>query len=100
MPNCFQLTRRDDHTVVFLQAVDAELAQHLDLPFHPKFWVHGWYDCIGFSVAMGKTLPELIDRYAEWETKEHGEMWEATHALYRIAAYLNEHYTTDAWAER
>lgn len=102
MPNCFALTRKGDSSATPLQQVDRELCQNLELPFDELQWVCHWYDLIGFSVAMGRTLPELIDRFQKNATLHADDAEGRDHylVLVRIAAYLNEHYSTDAWAER
>lgn len=98
MPNCYNLTRKGWPSPATLQTVDAELCQNLSLPFDDVHWTCDWHNIIGFSLAMGRTLPELIDRHRENETK-YPEDRDTYHDLVRICAYLNEHYTVDAWAE-
>lgn len=88
MPNCFSLTRKGEATPTPLQEIDRELCQNLDLPYDDLEYTCEWYSIIGFALAMGGTLNQIV------ETLEPGSN------RYRIAAYLNEHFTSDAWAER
>lgn len=98
MPNCFQLTKKGYPSPAILKVVDAELCQNLDLPFLGHRWTCGWYNDLGLALACGKTLPEMIDIY---QVKVVKRVRSSEHdvAMYRIACYLNEHYTTDAWVE-
>jgi len=98
MPNCFNLTRKTDLDAgpVALAKVDEELCARFQEPVHETKWFRDWYNIIGFSVAMGRTLPELIERYAnpgEGDDKE----WYAE--LYQVAEWLDANFTTSAWAE-
>jgi len=89
MPSCFSLTRRGDSGRAILQEIDKDICQNLDIPFNEKEWAHGWYNFIGLALAMGHSLEYIIDlcwKHEEWLSL-------------RIAAYLNENYTSDAWHE-
>lgn len=102
MPNCFQLTRKGYPSPAVLQSIDAELCQNLDLPFSEDKWACGWYDLIGFSLACGRTFDEIADAIKEGCIKDNNEdirQRDRGYQLLRINHYLNEHYTTDAWAE-
>lgn len=92
MPACFQLTRKGETGPTALQAVDEELCRHLGVEVHPKWWVDGWYDSIGFAIATGTALgsQELRDRVAGYP--DQGRLPE-------ILAYLEEHFTSDSWTE-
>ncbi len=103
MPNCFQLTRkaalRDG--AVALQAIDSELCAAFNEPCDPKEWFHGWYNYIGFLIAMGKTFEwvkaECNKIAGEQPSNDsHLAYWRR---MYDIADWLDEHFTADAWAE-
>jgi hypothetical protein len=55
----FQLTRIGEREPAILQTIDRAICQNLELPFDAVHWVGGWYDIIGFRLAMGKTLEYL-----------------------------------------
>lgn len=89
MPNCFQLTRKGDKAPAKLWDVDRAICQHLDCPWSEDAWVVYWYSYIGLLLAVGKSFNEIIDIC--WTEERYD--------LLRVAAYLNEHYTANAWKE-
>ena len=88
MPNCFTLTLRGAAEASSLASVDEAICEHLGVPVHPTRYVRGWYDTIGLGLAMGKPLSRIREIYSD------------DPAMLRIASFLEEHYTVDAWAER
>lgn len=99
MPNCFALFRKGFTTPATLQVVDAELCQHLDLPYDDEKWACGWYDHIGLRLALGQSYETIIDDITLAIENDRGAYTDHCLTLRRIAAYLNEHYTPDAWYE-
>jgi hypothetical protein len=93
MPNCFQLTRKGDSSPAKLQDIDRAICQNLDIPFSEDKWAANWYANIGLFLALGKSFNDIIDLC--WDINGY----EAEHAnlTLRIAAYLNDNYTSDAW---
>lgn len=98
MPNCFSLTRKGDTSPATLESVDRALCQTFELEYSARAYVYGWYDDIGFALACGCSLDKYIDRAWSYLTDEADAQYE-THErmMLRFAAYLNEHYTVDAW---
>ena len=92
MPNCFQLTRVGETEPTVLTALDEEICRHLGVEVHPRFWVEGWYDTIGFQIAMGSRLgsEELRERVRDYPVRGR---------LPEILEYLERNFTSDAWAE-
>lgn len=92
MPNCFQLFKKGSAEAVVLNKVDEELCALLDIPVDPEMYVIGWFDCIGWYIAMGKPLgsQELRDKINSFPVKDK---------LLKCLDYLEEHYTSDAWSE-
>ncbi len=97
MPNCFQFSSKDTGLPVKLHTIDEELCTLLGVPVHSDNWVCYWYDCLGFPLAMGKTLTEIKNDLAKDLAKS--EEKEAYTNLIKICEYLDEKYTTDSWAE-
>jgi len=89
MPNCFTLTRIGSTVPSALSQVDEALCRHLGVAVHPTKYVAHWYSIIGFALACGAELnQEMVNQYRD------------DPELHRIAEYLLENYTSDAWAER
>lgn len=93
MPSCFQLTRKGDSEPSSLQHIDCCLCQHFELPWSADKWAANWYNNIGLMLAIGHSFEKIID------TCNSITGYEADHAnlMMRMSAYLNEHYTSDAW---
>lgn len=101
MPNCFTLTRKGFNSPATLESVDRALCQHFELEHSARTWIYGWYDDIGFALAMGKTFEQIINRNQEYLTKEPNSPFsEHERMMIRFAAYLNEHYTPDSYVQR
>jgi hypothetical protein len=103
MPNCVQFFRKSDisRTPVVLNRLDEEICKHMNIPVHPTGWCCGW-SVIQFEAALGKTLSDISAFYkAEVEECKEND-WDSTleENLLKIAQYLEENFTTDAWAER
>jgi len=90
MPACFQLTRKGDTEPSRFCDLDEAICQHLGVNADPVKYIYGWYDTVGLRLALGYSFNTIIDNL-----KEVGA-WE----LVAIAAYLNEHYISNAWHER
>jgi hypothetical protein len=93
VPNCFQLMRKDapDKPVAFTK-IDEELCELVGEPVHPKYWLCGWYDIIGFAIATGKALgsAELDERMKDYVDEP---------VLMQIYEHLKANYTSNAWVE-
>ena len=63
MPNYFKLHR--DGSLVHLIQVDEEMSRHFGEEPHPTKWFAGWYNSIGFYLAMGRSWDEIRAIYAE-----------------------------------
>lgn len=61
MPNCFQLTPKGATEPATLAAVDEGICALFGVPVHPVKYIFGWYDSIGFALAMGWTWERIID---------------------------------------
>lgn len=102
MPNCFQLFYLNgDKEPVAFQQVDNAICHNLELPWDEKRYVNGWFDFIGFKLAMGQTFQQIADDLQKTiaEDAEGGIVCEWTVTMLRINHYLMEHYTCNAWVE-
>src|SRR5262245_46122540 len=71
MPNCFSLSRKiasSEHLLLTepeptsLSKIDEELCALLSVEVHPRHYVIGWYDCIGWMLAVrGMDFAEIRD---------------------------------------
>ena len=88
MPNCFQILDKVSGEPVVLQHVDERLCQHFGVPVDPDSWYLGWYDAIGFELAIGWTFAEL--REANADNEEY----------LAIIDCLDAWYNVNSWASR
>ena len=100
MPVCFNLTRKGEKMPTNLVEVDQRICTHFSVTCDDNKWYHGWYDSIGFRLALGKTFAEInaeydatIDKYKDQEDVSY---WRR---MKEIAEFLDTNYTTDAWRE-
>jgi hypothetical protein len=89
MPNCFQLIRSGD--AVPLVEIDEEMCLHFGEPCDPKRYFRGWYDCIGYDLAMGRSFEEVKATYAAQEWTDSG--------LLPVAEWLESNFSIRSWAE-
>ncbi len=103
MPNCFRLYLKNSGEAATLCSVDEAICAHLGVKVNPTKYVAYWFDTIGFPIAMGKTLDQIIEKFGlelatanAIDDQDSVKYWQEQ---LTIAEYLNAHYTTDAWAE-
>jgi hypothetical protein len=98
MPNCFTLTRHGDSKPTNLASLDEELCSMLGVEVHPTQYAVHWFDTIGLMLALGRTLPECVERMAGRAALPNAD--EDDHHRLAIAQYLCDGFTSNAWCER
>ena len=91
MPNFFQLFKKGETEPSVLTEIDRDLCGLLGVDEDPEWWVHGWYDSIGFRIATGQPLGSEDLRKSIHDT--------GIDNLDRILRYLEENYTSTAWSK-
>lgn len=100
MPNCFQLLSKKTGEATRFVEIDEELCKHLGMPVDPVKWVGGWYDWVGWAIAVsGKTLPQLVQEGEADVKRLAGDELEQAEFMLKVVTFLDENYTSDAWAE-
>ncbi len=92
MPNCFQLTKKGDTEASKLSDVDEAICKHLGVAPHPTRYVDYWFDSIGFGLATGR------GQLGSQELREFVRGFSPS-TLPKILKFLEENYTSSAWAE-
>ena len=88
MPACFMLIDKVTGKSAKFSEIDDKLCEALGrVPDEEKF-LHSWYDCIGLSLAMGKTWDEIREIFKDDEV------------MILIANWIEGRYTADSWYER
>jgi hypothetical protein len=86
--------RRDHSEPSTLETVDRVVCQHFPDEFtYSETNYAAWYEVIGFMLAMGATFDEMLSPECKHSFGNGTRM-------HRVAAYLNEHYVANAWAQR
>ncbi len=98
MPNYYQLTPKGKSEPAVLSRVDEEICKFLGEEVHPKAWCYDWHNLIGFDLAMGGTLDDLIKDYCkEADSRDDQnpdkEYWSK---IVSIAKYLRDHYDVNS----
>ena len=65
MPACFTLTRKGESKPANLQEIDDEMRQAFGEEPDADRWLWGWYDTIGYGLALGRDWAQLRERFAE-----------------------------------
>ena len=100
MPNCFQLMRKAEPKAgaVVLQKVDEEICRHFGARVDQERWYYGWYDDIGFRLALGRNWEQIKAEFTGLVQKE--TKYKAVYErLLAITEYLEQNFVTDTWAE-
>lgn len=95
MPACFTLTKIGENFPTSLIAVDNAICEHLGVTPSPKYYYHGWYDSIGFRLAIGKTFAEIRNDFRNGMSKPEGEHYYGL--MLKILEYLIANYEPNAW---
>lgn len=99
MPNCFQLIDKKTNKPEVLQKIDELLCANFDVPVHPERWLARWYDSIGFYIATGKALgSQELRKVTEDFARNYQSNLKPN--VVDILDYLEENYTSNAWASR
>lgn len=103
MPACFQLYKKGSTEPEALQRVDEAICLHFNVPVHPKYWVGGWYNVIGFLIATGKGelgSQELRVAVTDWYDSYPDDIRnEVRKDALEVLAYLEANYTSNNWTE-
>lgn len=100
MPVCFQLYKKGEQSAATLNSIDEAMCVHFNQPVDPKKYLAGWYDTIGFKLAMGKNWEQIRVDFRELAVEwpdEDTQMWVRT--MLKITDWLEENYTSDSWRE-
>jgi len=102
MAQYFTLTRLGSKEPAILQDVDRAICQNIGTRFDDISWTEGWYDLIGFRLAMGHSFSQITDYLNERIADTGIDMaWRDDYrTLLRINHYLMDNYTSDAWCGR
>ncbi len=105
----FNLTRKSapDAGPVNLHDLDVEICALIGEPVHPTRYCIGWFDSIGYWLAVGKTWDEIRELHAEGRACTRGtdmidpEAAAAHHAVYdeleKVRAWLEENFISEHW---
>lgn len=92
MPNCYSLTPINGTEPERLIAIDEKMCAHFGAEPHPTLWFRNWENNIGMLLACGRSWEEIKKACKEDGTEFGNELFE-------VAEWLEQHYTSDAWAE-
>lgn len=97
MPNCFQLLDKETGNPTQFSEIDEKLCAEFKQPVHPTHYMWGWYDSIGFKIAIGKTEAEIRQDYVDLKAELPTASWPDD--LLKVCDYIFAHYTARAWHE-
>ncbi len=112
MPACFQLIPKGASEPAKLALVDDAICAHFGVEPDPIKYYHGWYDAIGFRLAIGKSFSDIIAELESTVTEAWNRSltalepsdreWSAQKYLYYkhledIALWLDANYNARSW---
>lgn len=98
MPDCFTLTRKGESQPAGLQEIDDGMCIEFGEEPDEKRWLWGWYDTIGYGLALGRDWTQLREQFAEDPAEsERTNMFRRR--MLAVIDWLETHYTPNAWAE-
>jgi hypothetical protein len=98
MPACFSLRKKDVKELSRFADIDDEMCAAFGIPSDEKKYYMGWYDYIGFKLAVGQSFADII-RQLESDVAEYPEE-QFSKDMLAIALWLDKYYTSDAWYDR
>lgn len=98
MPNCFTLTRKGESKPANLQEIDDEMRVEFGEEPDADRWLWGWYDTIGYGLALGRDWAQLRERFAE-DPDESERINMLRRRRLAVIDWLETHYVFNAWAE-
>lgn len=105
MPVRFALTPRIDpaNGPMALQHIDDGIAEYLGVPSDPEHWCFGWYDVIGFRLALGQTWQQidahLFDNLRRSFQSDNPAYLQSAARRVLISRFLQDNYLTGSWWE-
>lgn len=97
----FQLISKVTGEATSFTRIDEDMCAHFGVDCDPDKYLIDWYNCVGWRVAMGKSLDDVIAEFIAGigeETKNGNENNAIGYSnLVRVTKWLKEHYTTDSW---
>ena len=104
MPACFQLWKKGENSPSSFQDIDVEICNLFGEEVDPIKYILGWYDAIGFRIAMGKSFEEIRQEYIENIRKVgdfdiRNNIWYYCQLL-QIVNFLEKNYSPNAWFSR
>jgi len=98
MPACFTLTRKGESTPSSLQHIDDEMRQAFCEEPDEVRWLWGWYDTIGYGLALGRDWAQLREQFAE-DPAESEQTNMFRRRMLAVIYWLEANYIPNAWAE-
>lgn len=93
MPACFQLIPKGTTEPEPLAKIDEKICAHLGVEVHPVHYAEGWYDTIGFQLAIGIELDsEKMRERVQRDTDIFPRLPE-------VLEFLVVNYQSKAWRE-
>lgn len=99
MPACFQLYDKQTNEAEKLSIVDEKLCSFLGIQPDPVKYVNGWYDSIGFRLAVGKTFEQIRTEFTEYVNEPNNPYAKGYSNLLTILQWIEENYSPNSWRE-
>jgi hypothetical protein len=101
MPACFQLIDKETGQPAIFQEIDDKMRESFGAPPDDKNYMNGWYDSIGFRLAIGKDWNAIREEFeSEYRNDINSGVKSVYPRLISITNWLEDHYSSNAWYTR
>ena len=98
MAHCFTLTLKGESKPASLPEIDDLMRIEFGEEPDEVQWLWGWYDTIGYGLALGRDWTQLREQFAEDPDESERTNLSRRRRLAMID-WLETHYVFNAWAE-
>ena len=98
MSNCFSLTRKGESEPARMQEIDDLMRIEFGEEPDADRWLWGWYDTIGYGLALGRDWAQLREKFAE-DPDESERINTSRRRRLAVIDWLEANYIPNAWAE-
>lgn len=104
MAVCFQLFRKSTgEGPLPLTLVDEEICKEFKAIPHPVRYFKGWFDCVGFGLACGKTYQQIRSQQEDYLRLDlaagRTDWWMLDVANLSIIRFMEANYMSNSWSQ-
>lgn len=95
MPTVVNLIKNGENKPSTLEDIDNTLCAHLGVKPNPDWCYLSWWDHIGFPLACGRTLDQLVERFTNGD--EYNQPYPE---MAKITRWIKDNYTVESYHQK